>query len=151
MDGAMHKLLLSNGTKEHFKRVGMEKPHCCTYAKGEPASSLRSQSGRKDGEGWRTAQVWLVGWNEHRKVGEKHTHTQHRKAIHYYRRPILEAEALRGHIILLCFPLLWYLTCPFLRKCLWELPNHHVCSLGFALVNYWFLSATNLHITVHVW
>lgn len=25
---------------------------CCTYAKGEPASSLRSQPGGKDGEGW---------------------------------------------------------------------------------------------------
>lgn len=35
-----------------MRRHGMEKKHCCTYAKGEPASSLRSQPGRKDGEGW---------------------------------------------------------------------------------------------------
>lgn len=30
----------------------MEKDHWCTYAKGEPTSSLRSQPGREDWEGW---------------------------------------------------------------------------------------------------
>lgn len=59
-----------------MRRGGMEKQHCCTYARGEPASSLRSQPGRKDGEGWvedSTGVVgWLVGWNEQRKVGEGH-------------------------------------------------------------------------------
>ncbi len=33
-------------------RDGAEKERRCTYAKGEPASSLRSQPGGKDGDGW---------------------------------------------------------------------------------------------------
>lgn len=74
----MHKLSLNYETKERRMRRGrIEKVRWCTYAKGEPASSLRSQPGGKDGR--RTAQVvWWVficfggGWNEQRKVGEKH-------------------------------------------------------------------------------
>lgn len=53
-----------------------EKQLHCTYAKGEPASSLRSQPGGKDGEWWvedGTGVVgWLGEWNEQRKVGERH-------------------------------------------------------------------------------
>lgn len=44
-----------------MKRGGMEKEHRCTYAKGEPASSLRSQPGRKDGEGWVEDSTGVVG------------------------------------------------------------------------------------------
>lgn len=55
----------------------MEKERCCTYAKGEPASSLRSQPGRRDGGGLGGGQHrcgWLFGcgWNEERRVGERH-------------------------------------------------------------------------------
>lgn len=39
----------------------MEKEHCCTYAKGEPASSLRSQPGGEDGEGWVEDSTGVVG------------------------------------------------------------------------------------------
>lgn len=55
----------------------MEEELRCTYAKGEPASSLRSQT-RKErwgGMGGRQRRCgWLFdcGWNEQRKVGERH-------------------------------------------------------------------------------
>lgn len=50
-------------TKETRGRgeAGLEKERRCTYAKGEPASSLRSQPGRKDGEGWVEDSTGVVG------------------------------------------------------------------------------------------
>lgn len=35
-----------------MRRCRMGKRQRCTYARGEPASSLRSQPGGTDGEGW---------------------------------------------------------------------------------------------------
>lgn len=69
----------------------MEKERFCTYAKGEPASSLRSQPGRKDGEGWVEDSTGVVGClfvdgMRRGRVGERHRgvcghgHRQHGKA-----------------------------------------------------------------------
>lgn len=43
-------------------RGRMEEERHCTYAKGEPASSLRSQPGRKEGEEWVEDGTGVVGW-----------------------------------------------------------------------------------------
>ena len=45
-----------------MRRSRIEKERCNTYAKGEPASSLRSRPGRKDGEGWVEDGTGGVGW-----------------------------------------------------------------------------------------
>lgn len=56
-----------------MRRGETEKQLCCTYAKGEPASSLHVTT-RKEGwggmGGGQRGCGWLVGWNEQRKVGE---------------------------------------------------------------------------------
>ena len=48
-----------------------KKERRCTYAKGEPASSLRSRPGREDGEGWVEDSTGVVGcgWNEEEESG----------------------------------------------------------------------------------
>lgn len=40
----------------------MGKRQRCTYARGEPASSLRSQPGGTDGEGWVEDSTGVGGW-----------------------------------------------------------------------------------------
>lgn len=47
-----------------MRRGGMEEQRCCTYANGEPASSLRSRPGGKDGEGWVEDSTGVVGWSD---------------------------------------------------------------------------------------
>lgn len=60
----MHKLLKSREMRGDawMRRGETEKQRCCTYAKGEPASSLMSQPGRKDGKGWVEDSTGVVGW-----------------------------------------------------------------------------------------
>ena len=98
----MHKLLWSHETKEYLIRGRRETQCCCTYAKGEPASSLRSWSGGKNRKGWVKDSTSVVGWIEWaEESGWKaqrtpmHRHRKQRKAKHYWKYPICSSVGFK--------------------------------------------------------